>query len=109
MTTSFCSSRFGRMVLLAATSVLLTAAGAHAGDQNGFFDDFSKIDPARWYISDGWSNGAWQNCGWSKQEITTVNGVLNVGFSHNPEAKRDYRCGEIQTKTALSYGTYEAA
>ena len=108
MTTSFCSSRFGRTVLLAATSVLLTAAGAHAGDQNGFFDDFSKIDPARWYISDGWSNGAWQNCGWSKQEITTVNGVLNVGFSRNPEAKRDYRCGEIQTKTALSYGTYEA-
>jgi len=100
--------RCGSLALLAATSICTMTAGARAGDSNGFFDDFNTIDPARWYISDGWSNGAWQNCGWSKQEVSVVNGILSVGFSHNPEANRAYRCGEIQTNTSLSYGTYEA-
>ena len=80
MTISFHFAPFGRALVVAAASILAMSATARADDHKGFFDDFSTLDRARWYISDGWSNGAWQNCGWSAKEITVANGVLNIGF-----------------------------
>jgi len=74
-----------------------------------FFDGFDSLSAGRWYVSDGWSNGPHQNCGWSKQEISVSGGMLNVGFSKNPAAdNRIYRCGELRTQSFYSYGTYEA-
>jgi endo-1,3-1,4-beta-glycanase ExoK len=109
VTLSFHLGSLGRRAaFLAAASILAMTTGARADDHKGFFDDFNTLDRARWYISDGWSNGTWQNCGWSAKEIGVANGVLNIGFSHNPEANRAYRCGEIQSYSTLGYGTYEA-
>ena len=31
-----------------------------------FRDDFDVLDHGRWTLSDGWSNGDWMNCTWSR-------------------------------------------
>ena len=72
-----------------------------------FRDDFDTLDASRWYVSDGWSNGAHQNCVWSNDQAKAVGGQLNVGFAPLPKGDRQYRCGEIQTRTAYGHGTYE--
>jgi endo-1,3-1,4-beta-glycanase ExoK len=93
----------------ALTALCGTTAPVFAAGSPSFFDGFDSLSAARWYISDGWANGAHQNCAWSKQEISVSDGMLNVGFSKNPAAdNRIYRCGELQTRTDFSYGTYEA-
>jgi endo-1,3-1,4-beta-glycanase ExoK len=80
-----------------------------ASDDGSFFDSFDTLNAGRWYVSDGWANGAHQNCAWSKDEISVRNSMLDVGFAKAAGAdNRDYICGEVQTKTAFGYGTYEA-
>ncbi len=45
-----------------------------------FVENFDKLDRGRWYISDGWSNGAHQNCAWSKGQVSVSDGeALVVG------------------------------
>lgn len=75
---------------------------------SAFFDDFDQLDLSRWYVSDGWSNGAHQNCTWSSDQVTASNGLLRIGFAPLPKGDRNYRCGEVQTRTAYGFGTYEA-
>lgn len=88
---------------MAGVATSMAAAGT------SFFEGFDTLSSARWYISDGWSNGPHQNCAWSKQQISVSGGILSVGFSRTPGAdNRAYTCGELQSKTYYSYGTYEA-
>jgi endo-1,3-1,4-beta-glycanase ExoK len=94
------------MSILAVSTPMASPAAAADGS---FFDGFDTLSSSRWYISDGWANGAHQSCAWSKNEISASEGMLKVGFTKAPGAdNRDYTCGEIQTRTAFSYGTYEA-
>ena len=87
----------------------MAASNALAAESGSFFDGFDALAASRWYISDGWSNGAHQNCAWSKNEISNSDGMLDIGFSKTPGADgRAYTCGEVQTRTAFGYGTYEA-
>jgi len=86
----------------------MAPGAAQAANGTSFFDDFTKIDGQRWFISDGWSNGAFQNCGWSKSEMTVKDGMLNIGFDKGSVAGKQYKCGEIRTKQEFLYGTYEA-
>ncbi|RWX79317.1 glycosyl hydrolase family protein [Neorhizobium lilium] len=72
-----------------------------------FVEDFDKIDPAVWYISDGWNNGSHQNCNWSKTQVKVESGMLKLGFAEGKTGDRNYACGEIQTKARFGYGTYE--
>lgn len=73
-----------------------------------FVDDFTSFDRARWYVSDGWSNGPHQNCTWSKSLVGLSDGVLTLGFEKRKVKDRDFACAEIQTKKRYGYGTYEA-
>lgn len=91
---------------LVAGLVLLPVAALAQG--TSFHDDFARLDGGRWYVSDGWSNGAHQNCTWSSGQVTASNDLLKVGFAPVPKGERQYSCGEIQTKQAYGYGTYEA-
>ena len=87
------------------------AAGTHtetAGKAQPFLDNFDKLDRRRWYISDGWTNGAHQNCTWSKKEVKQEEGHLVLGFEKKKFKDRDYSCAEIRTKRRFSYGVYEA-
>ena len=73
-----------------------------------FVDNFSNFDRSRWYVSDGWSNGAHQNCIWSKDLVRLSDGVLSLGFEKRKLKDRDFACAEIQTKQRFGYGVYEA-
>ncbi len=87
---------------------LVLAPVAAMADSGSFHDDFDSLDSQHWYVSDGWANGAHQNCVWSKDQISAADGILKVGFAPIPKQDRQYSCGEIQTKQAYGYGTYEA-
>jgi endo-1,3-1,4-beta-glycanase ExoK len=89
-------------------ALLATGIATPAFAQEAFFDDFNSLDQSRWYVSDGWSNGAHQNCTWSTDQVAASGGTLRVGFAPQPKGDRQYRCGELQTRKAYGYGTYEA-
>ena len=96
------------LLLFPALLTLLNPTSAEEMDGASFVEEFAKLDREHWYLSDGWTNGDHQNCGWSSEEVTVRDDRLFVGFSRNPAADRQYRCGEIQTRARYGYGTYEA-
>ncbi|KKC33801.1 family 16 glycosylhydrolase [Devosia psychrophila] len=96
-----------RRLLFTLGALALTQSGPAFAQGTAFRDDFDTLDAGRWYVSDGWSNGAHQNCTWSTDQTKAVGGQLKVGFAPVPKGDRQYRCGEIQTRTAYGYGTYE--
>ena len=71
-----------------------------------FFDGFDRFDSSRWYVSDGWSNGSWMNCTWSRDAVRVADGVLRLGLRAEADG---LICGEIQTRATFGYGTYEIA
>ena len=73
-----------------------------------FVDDFTSFDRERWYVSDGWTNGAHQNCTWSKSMVSLSDGMVALGFEKRKLKDREFACGEIQTKKRFGYGVYEA-
>ena len=90
---------------------LLGAAPGFAQDLpagDSFLDQFDTFDERIWGVSDGWVNGDWQNCMWSGDNIGVRNGILSLRFAKQPNDKRDYTCGEIQSRHVYGYGTYEA-
>lgn len=93
------------VVSLLGLILLPTAAMAQSAS---FHDAFDTLDTKRWYVSDGWSNGAHQNCTWSSSQVEVADGMLKVGFAPLPKGDRQYSCGELQTRQAYGYGTYEA-
>ncbi|WP_240232134.1 family 16 glycosylhydrolase [Devosia lacusdianchii] len=98
-------------LLSSAALLVLSALPAAAQTQQAgasFFDDFDRFDRVRWYASDGWANGTHQNCGWADNRVKLNNGILEIGFGPGQMAGRNYTCGEIRTRTAFKYGTYEA-
>src|SRR5690349_16334708 len=103
------SSLTGR--LLAPLVIFLFAAApalAQGTAPKAFVEDFDKLDLGRWYVSDGWNNGKFQNCTWSKDDVKAANGILSITFNKRTLKDRDYSCGELQTKARYGYGVYEA-
>nr|WP_235912033.1 family 16 glycosylhydrolase [Mesorhizobium xinjiangense] len=86
------------------------AARADASSASGqsFLETFDGLDKERWYVSNGWSNGAHQNCTWSRDRIGLEDGVLKLGFAKQQTGDLPYACAEIQTRQRYGYGTYEA-
>lgn len=77
--------------------------------QAAFRDDFSRLDEARWYVSDGWSNGDWMACTWSRRMIGLADGALTISLAPTEAGSSDYLCGELQSNDLFHYGTYEAS
>ena len=101
-------------VLLAALAALgqpLSAEPPKAHpDAASFFEDFTGgLDKDRWYVSDGWTNGDWQDCHWSAGAVEVRDGRLTLFHIPAPEGgARPARCGEVQTRARLHHGTFEA-
>lgn len=75
----------------------------------GFREDFTgPLDRGRWYVSDGWTNGDWQDCHWSEKAVAVQEGMLVL--SHIPASGDGGPplCGEVQTRARFHYGTVEA-
>lgn len=84
------------------------AQGASMQSAPSFVDNFSSFDRSRWFVSDGWTNGAHQNCTWSKDLVRLSDGVLSLGFEKRKLKDREFACAEVQTKQRYGYGVYEA-
>lgn len=101
-------SRLMRSFLLCVLGVApLPAAAQEAKLGKSFLENFDRLDPARWYISDGWDNGAHQNCTWLKRNVAIDNGVLKLNYGKQKTAAREYGCAEVQTNPRYSFGTFE--
>ena len=98
------------VAVAAALPLAFVLAGVGQAEPLGesFKDDFTSFDAARWYVSDGWSNGDHQNCLWSSAAVSHLPGRTVLSFIKAPTETHDYRCGEIQTKQRFGYGTFEA-
>jgi endo-1,3-1,4-beta-glycanase ExoK len=100
--------------LLATATLFASGATALAQEKaerplgTSFRETFDNFDTDFWYMSDGWTNGKHQNCGWSKDQVSVRDGVLHVGFAKGAKAEREYSCGEIQSKQQFGPGTFEA-
>lgn len=92
--------------LLGALVLLLGGRPAGAEDPRleAFVDGFEGFDPGRWYLSDGWSNGDWQNCTWSKAAVAVAGGALRLSFL--PQLDGSFLCGEVQTRGVAGFGTF---
>src|SRR6185312_12667755 len=97
-----------RRNLLLGLGIATLALPSAALAQEAFHDDFDQLSQSRWYVSDGWSNGSHQNCTWSTDQVVASGGNLEVGFAPTPKGDRQNSCGEIQTRTAYGFGTFEA-
>lgn len=73
-----------------------------------FVDDFDTLDTEKWAVSDGWDNGAQQNCTWDAEQVAVADGVLNLSYATKAVGDRKYACAEIQRREQRGYGTYEA-
>lgn len=96
--------------LVAPLAALFFTAGSALSQETApaFVDNFDKLDIGRWYVADGWTNGNFQNCTWSKNEVKAADGTLTITFDKRTFKDRDYVCGELQTKARYGYGVYEA-
>lgn len=103
-----------RPAVAAALVALCIAAPdpSRADSVTPFFDGFDTLDRADWTVSNGWLNGNWQNCIWKASEVDAVDGILTISLTKQRTYtakgdKREYVCGEIQSKRTFGYGLYE--
>lgn len=83
--------------------VVIAMLAALPAVAEGFLDDFDVLDRERWTRSDGWSNGDWMNCVWSRDAAQVADGVLRLTMVPGDPL----RCGEIQSNAEYGHGTYE--
>lgn len=88
--------------------LLISSISPALADGSSFVDTFeSRLDRERWYISDGWSNGAHQSCIWSADNVRLVDEKIVLTLSDTPRNDRAFSCGELQTTAFYGYGTFE--
>jgi endo-1,3-1,4-beta-glycanase ExoK len=85
----------------------VVANGPEGATGKSFVENFDSLDRSFWYLSDGWNNGAHQNCTWSQKQVRAEGGNLQLTLEQRQTKDRQYVCGEIQTKQRFGYGTYE--
>lgn len=98
-----------RSISISAIAIVAATGSAPAQDDLSFFDDFSFFDRSRWTISDGWSNGRYQNCTWLAEQIEVSNGLVVFRLEEKETDERTYACAEINTHDRFGYGTFEAS
>jgi endo-1,3-1,4-beta-glycanase ExoK len=97
------------LIMLVGSSAMAPAPASAQPKPNGesFVDNFDRLDPKRWFISDGWNNGDHQNCTWLKRNVGITDGVLKLNYGAQKTKDRAYGCAEVQTNPRYSYGTFE--
>lgn len=74
-----------------------------------FFEPFDGLDGRRWYVSDGWVNGAHQGCTWSRAAVEIKKGLLRMSVMRRSNHLRPLVCAEVQALGGgFGYGAYEA-
>jgi endo-1,3-1,4-beta-glycanase ExoK len=94
------------LVTMFADHALGQAAGAPRRGAS-FFEDFSTFDLSRWFVSNGWNSGDFQDCTYSETHVHPKKGALELKLTDTPSARGPFTCAEIQTHQHYGYGTYE--
>jgi endo-1,3-1,4-beta-glycanase ExoK len=95
---------------LAVLGVVGTVAAGHGASGVSFFDDFSDapLERKRWLVSDGWSNGSYQNCMWKAGNVDITGQIVQLAITPAATGKeKPFHCAEVQTHDFYGYGTYE--
>ena len=98
------------LAVLATIGAAALAAPAAAQEKplgTSFVENFDRLDRKRWFISDGWDNGAYQNCTWLKRNVAVADGVLKLNYGAQKTKDRAYGCAEVQTNPRFGFGTFE--
>lgn len=93
-------------LLLLSASVAAQANAA--AESSSFVDTFTQIDTDRWFVSDGWSNGDFQNCTFQRTNVSMLpGGGIALSLQDAAGLERPSSCAELQTHATFGYGTYE--
>lgn len=97
------------VALIAATAFPSARAQAEEADGGSFLETFdgSRLDPDRWRISDGWANGDYQLCLWTRDNATVADGALRLVLEAEEAGDRRYACADVQSKRTFGHGLYE--
>jgi endo-1,3-1,4-beta-glycanase ExoK len=90
-----------------ALLLLALSFSSAAAQEGSFYDSFKRLDPERWQLSDGWTNGEHQACVWSERNIRLVKEGVELSLTNVPYGVRPYSCGELMSRSMFGYGTYE--
>ncbi len=81
---------------------------APQAQQLPFFSPYPHLDRTRWHPSSGWANGDWQSCEWRADDLSGVDGNLQLRLSDKGGKLRRYDCAEIHSAARMKYGRYAA-
>ncbi|NJM33520.1 MAG: family 16 glycosylhydrolase [Rhodomicrobium sp.] len=102
------------LILIIFSPTLHIELKANPASGRSFVETFETGDLSRWFISNGWTNGAHQGCTWREKNIAAGGGALELILRKDvqqPAAGLDpwklYSCAELRTHEPLGYGTYE--
>ena len=71
--------------------------------------DFRKGATSLFEASDGWTNGNPFDCGWTKNNTSFDNGVLNLTIDKDSSGQYNYTGAEYRSLEHYSYGYYETS
>ena len=71
--------------------------------------DFRKGATSLFEASDGWTNGNPFDCGWTKNNTSFDNGVLNLTIDKDTSGKYNYTGAEYRSTDHYGYGYYETS
>ena len=71
--------------------------------------DFRKGATSLFEASDGWTNGNPFDCGWTKNNTSFDNGVLNLTIDKDTSGKYNYTGAEYRSIDHYGYGYYETS
>ncbi|MFO1147000.1 MAG: family 16 glycosylhydrolase [Alsobacter sp.] len=96
----------GRMISGGLVLAVLGTCGAYAqtSGSESFVEKFDQTLSRRWIVSNGWSNGGSFDCVFRGANVVQKdNGVAMIRSGSGPTAA----CGEMSSKQAYRYGTFE--
>jgi endo-1,3-1,4-beta-glycanase ExoK len=111
--------RFGQIPAASAALLLLAAMSPGTAEAAGGtrkvetaafverFDTVEGIDEGRWRVSDGWANGAGFGTDWRRSQMQAGPDGIEVSLERNPDSKKGYSSGEIQSHGFYGHGYYE--
>lgn len=76
-----------------------------------FFDGLDSYNSARWYESDGWTNGNPFNVGWRSDHVAFASGIMSLRLDNatctSGCSGKPYASGEYRTNDFYGYGKFE--
>lgn len=91
-----------------AFSMAVASQSAPADDLGGsFVSKFSRLDSSLWAPSNGWTNGDYWDCAWTRDNVRINEQKLRLELTKEPLLGKPFSCAEVQSRKLYGHGTYE--